>query len=469
MNSFEQMIWRRAAIRLRWMGLCLLLIGLPANIQAQETEERVVIGWYVGLGQGVYHMDVQEKIAADFNNSQDAIELEVVCTCGGETSFNALDRWIRVAYPLDIIGPMSFDAANRLTQTGWLDLQPLVDAHGFDLAQYPPNVIETYRSPNGLSALPIATDPGVLYYNSDLFDAAGLNYPPTVPGEAYIMPDGSQVPWDYDTVVMIGMHLTLDNQGHDATHPDFDPDNIVQFGFIHQWDSLRSDFHTFGVAPVVNENGQVVIPEQWRAQAHWLWHGMWVDHFIPNADQEARLYQETGYNAFATGHVAMARTMAWFTCCLDELNAHWDIALQPAYQGTIYSPMDVNSFYIHKSTLYPDEAFTVLEYLLGPAAPELLDAYWGFPARLDLQQSALARYQERYPGVQNWEVFTASIPFAPVPHQESGYPNFAVGQDRFWDFLWMLRGENGASIDLDAELDKLEADLQILVNAEARP
>jgi len=463
----------------KWLLLCVLIIGLiSASVQAQENtseeaqpHDPVTIKWYVGLGTGATaeQLETEDRLVDAFNTSQDDIILELVCVCGGQTPYDWFSIMVDSGVPLDIIGPLGFGGANRFTETGWLDLQPLIESHGYDLSQFPPNMVETYRTSGGeLSALPFAIYPGVLYYNADLFDAAGLHYPPTRSGEAYIMPDGSRLPWDYETVALIGRLLTLDANGHDATHPDFDPTSIVQFGFTHQWDSMRSDFHTFGSAHVVNENGQVIIPEHWRAQAHWFWGGVWENHFIPsNAYVMSDLFRNN--NAFASGHVAMARSMVWYTCCLSNLDVRWDIAVQPAYRGAIYAPMDFDSFYIHASTLYPEESFIVLQYLLGAAAPDLLDIYGAFPARPDLQEVGLHWYQEHYPTVQNWDVFSTSTQFIPAVHHESTYPNYDAGEERFNQFLTMLLGENSATIDLDAELDKLESDLQAIVDGEARP
>ncbi len=253
--------------------------------------------------------------------------------------------------PPDIVGPVGFAGSNQFAGE-WLDLQPLIESTGYSLADIPANLVESYRSlSSGLTGLPFAVYPGVLYYNVDLFDEAGLNYPPAVAGDPYVMPDGTEVPWDYDTVVEIGKILTVDANGNDATSPDFDANNIVQYGFIHQWDTMRADFHTFGAAPVVDENNKVNFPENWRAEAQWLWDSIWTWHINPTDGVIASELLNT--NAFNSGRVAMARSMAWYTCCLGDLTANWDLAMQPAYQGTIYAPIDLDTFRIDKNTQAP--------------------------------------------------------------------------------------------------------------------
>jgi multiple sugar transport system substrate-binding protein len=317
-----------------------------------------------------------------------------------------------------------------------------------------------------LTGIPFAIFPGVLFYNVDLFDEAGLNYPPSVAGDPYVMPDGTEVPWDYNTVTEIGQILTVDENGNDATSPDFDPTKTVQWGFVHQYDTIRSDFHTFGAAYVVDENGQVNIPDFWRAEAKWYWDGLWTYHFIPRDSQIAS--ELLNANAFNSGRVGMARTMSWYTCCMNDLAAagtNFDIAVQPAYDGTIYAPIDLDTFRIHEGTQHPEEAFTVLQYLLGDAAGELLNVYGAFPVRPELQQPWLDGKAEQYPSVTHWEVIPNSASLAPNPHHEEWYPNYNEGQDRFDAFRVLLNSDDGGGIDLEAELDTLQSDLQTIVDA----
>lgn len=60
----------------------------------------------------------------------------------------------------------------------------------------------------------------VMYYNKDMFDAAGVEYPPVTADDA----------WTWDEFVETAKLLTLDANGNNATSPDFDPNSIVQYG-----------------------------------------------------------------------------------------------------------------------------------------------------------------------------------------------------------------------------------------------
>ncbi len=59
-----------------------------------------------------------------------------------------------------------------------------------------------------------------LMYNTELFEDAGIDLPPTTVDEA----------WTWDEFVEVAQKLTLDVNGNNALSPNFDPTNIKQFG-----------------------------------------------------------------------------------------------------------------------------------------------------------------------------------------------------------------------------------------------
>jgi len=53
-----------------------------------------------------------------------------------------------------------------------------------------------------------------------------------------------------------------------------------------------------------------------------------------------------------------------------------------------------------------------------------------------------------------------------VPSHQADMPSFADTQARLLAFTQVLASDEGADMDLDAELDRLEADLQAIIGAE---
>ena len=161
----------------------------------------------------------------------------------------------------------SASAAPNSFHNQWLDLQPLIDKNHYDMTQYPKSTVELYNvGGEGQVGIPYAIYPSVLWYKSGLFKEAGLNEPPHTFNSKYTMPDGSVVPWDYDTIRKLALLLTVDKNGKDATEAGFDPTNVVQWGFEPQRDDLRQTGAYWKAGSFVGPDGKtVVIPDAWKA------------------------------------------------------------------------------------------------------------------------------------------------------------------------------------------------------------
>ena len=55
-----------------------------------------------------------------------------------------------------------------------------------------------------------------------LFDEAGLNYPPANIGDKYVMPDGSEADWSWETLTEVAKMLTVDVNGLTPLDDGFD-------------------------------------------------------------------------------------------------------------------------------------------------------------------------------------------------------------------------------------------------------
>ncbi len=114
----------------------------------------------------------------------------------------------------------------------------------------------------GQLGIPFAIYPSFVIYNKDLFDEAGLPYPPARHGEPYIDENGEEREWNIETLTELANKLTVDINGEDSTSDAFDPENIVQFGWMNQWTDARGIGTFFGAGSLVDENGNAQVPEQ---------------------------------------------------------------------------------------------------------------------------------------------------------------------------------------------------------------
>ncbi len=434
-----------------------------AEAPAEEVEapadpagggDKVQIRWFVGLGTGgnPEQIEAQEAVVEAFNNSQDEIELllEIV---QNDVAYDTLSTQIASGSAPDIIGPVGIRGANAFNGR-WLDLEPLVEASGYDLGQFDAEQVDFWRTDEGLVGLPFGVFPAVMFYNKPLFDEAGLPYPPQEFGADY---DGK--PWDIETLTDIAKILTVDTNGNDATSPDFDPENIIQFGLEEQWSEPQRFGSWFGAGSIVDEAGDAQIPEPWQEGFKWYYDGVWNQHFIPNDEYRNSELLAAG-NPFDSGNVAMSHTHLWYTCCLTGVGEDWDIAVVPSYNGTSTAALHADVFRILNTTEHPEEAFKVLTYLIGDAAPELLEAYAAMPARKDLQDAFFAGLDENYPQGVNWQVAIDSLAYPDVPSHEQDMPNFLKAQDRIGAF-WSLLNTT-PDLDVEAEIEKLQNDMQTI-------
>jgi multiple sugar transport system substrate-binding protein len=353
----------------------------------------------------------------------------------------------------DIIGPVGTAGVNAFSGQ-FLDLEPYIEASGYDLSEFDPASVDFYRvEGEGLLGLPFAVFPSFIYYYKPMFDEVGLAYPPQQFGEKYA--DGDD--WDMDKLAELGQILTVDANGNDATSPDFDPDNVVQFGYYTQWTDPRGEATMFGAGNFVDENGDAVIPEHWRAAFNWYYDGIWTKHFIPN-DSYVNSDLLANGNAFGSGNVAMTGLHLWCHGCSES--TEWDMAVVPSFNGENTAKLHADTFRIMKSTEYPEEAFEVLAYLLGEAAPSLLQVYGGMPARESLQADFFANLDEQHEQAINWQVAIDSLGYPDNPNHEINMPNFNKAVERIGSFQTLYRGNDG--LDIDAELDTLQADLQVI-------
>ena len=100
--------------------------------------------------------------------------------------------------------------------------------------------------------------------NKDLFEAGRPGTAAQEVGEKYML-DGEEVEWNFETMAKVARKLTVDKNGNDATSPNFDPKNIVQWGFNMQWNDDPRAFASYFCANYpVGKDGKALIPDCWK-------------------------------------------------------------------------------------------------------------------------------------------------------------------------------------------------------------
>ena len=108
-----------------------------------------------------------------------------------------------------------------------VDIQPLVERDGVPTDIYYPGLAELWVKDGSRYGLPKDWDTIAVVYNADMLEAAGI--------DPAIMDEWTWNPEDGGTFEQVVAQLTLDANGNNGLSPDFDKDNVVQYGFTNDW------------------------------------------------------------------------------------------------------------------------------------------------------------------------------------------------------------------------------------------
>ncbi len=442
-----------------------------ADCQAGKT----CIRWFVGLGTGTdaAQIPVQEDVVKDFNASQDKIQLilEIIPHASGR---DTLSTEIASGNGPDIVGPVGWAGSNDYYGQ-WLDIAPYIKSSGFDTSIFDPALVKFYQvEGQGQVGLPFAVFPGGIFYVPAMFDEAGLKYPPQKYGDKYEL-DGKQVDWNWDTITEVAKRLTVDVNGKDATQDGFDATKIVQVGYNAQWQSNMSVATFYGGAQKIYTGDAVgsfkaTIPDSWKAGWQWYYDGMWGKQpFIANGPLAGSPEFGAG-NVFNSGKAAMGLTQTWYTCCLGDLvkgGTQFQIGIEPmGSDGKVHGRVDADTFRIWKGTKHPDEAFTVLTYLLTTGADKLLPVYGAMPAVSSKTQAFFDAKSKDYPFVtkESWNVFLQGLAYPDTPSAEQYLPNSIKANARIETFKSLMENTAPDKFNFDTEYQKLVDDLNAIFN-----
>jgi len=448
----------------------------PAT-QAPATEapaaEKVQIRWFccLGTGDAPNQQEVEQQVVDEFNASQDAIELvlEVVPYASGR---DTLSTQIASGAGPDIVGPVGWGGSNDFYGQ-WLDMTPYIQDTGFDTTMFDPALVKFYQTEEGQVGLPFAVFPGAVYFIPAMFDEAGLNYPPQKYGDKYVMPDGSEVDWNWDTITQLAKLLTVDVNGKNSTEAGFDRTQIVQIGYTPQWQSILSIGTFYGGAQKIYTGDakgsfQSTIPDSWKEAWKWYYDGMWGDQPFIATGPLAGAPEFGNGNLFNAGKSAMGLTQTWYTCCLTDFKAaglEFQLGIQPLdASGKVAGRIDADTFRILKTSKHPKEAFQALSYLITTGGDKLLPVYGAMPAIASKTDAFFAKKSEDYPFVtkESWDVFVQGLAYPDAPSAEQYQPNSIKATARFATFADLLNNTEG--LDFDAEYQKLVDDLNAIYN-----
>ena len=196
--------------------IALALVSL-GGVAAQDPVTIRVIGLRVTPEEAGSPLDLaRQEVIANFEAANPTIDIDplesppdfdtqlLVDLAAG----TAPDVWYQDASTLSRL----VDAGNILDMNVCLDLVPELT-----LDRFSPTFLDIHEREDAIWGLPDGGTPMVMYYNPESFARAGVEEPTS--------------DWTWEEFLDVTQRLTLDSEGRNRLDPDFDEDNVVQWGF----------------------------------------------------------------------------------------------------------------------------------------------------------------------------------------------------------------------------------------------
>ncbi len=242
----------------------------------------------------------------------------------------------------DLVLMEDWFAQELLDRDFLIDMKPMVDRDLKPEDIFPAS-LGTFTSNGALRAFPVALGSYPLFYNRDLFDAAGLAYPDST--------------WTYDSLLSAARKLTKDENG------DGKPE---QWGFLlDNGGGFDGFLWSNGGAVLTDDLKRSAFAEQRTVSALHAWVAYVRTYNV--APQNASILGGTSSGGtmrpFETGKFAMALLPAFITT-YGKTSFKWDVALPPKGPAGRKCLRFAAAFGIPKSSKNPDAAWEFLRWVV---------------------------------------------------------------------------------------------------------
>jgi len=389
-----------------------------------------------------------DDVIAAFNDANPCIEAETVKL--PEDRAVRLNEISAGTAPC-LVGFDSSDLPRVYLMGALMDLAPLMDADGFDpTTEFYPSVYNTGIVDGKPVAIAKDYSVSAFYVNKGLFDTAGLDIP--VEG------------WTYDDYLSLAQQLTVDENGNNATSPDFDPTATVQFGASMPywggdtgwWRGFQSMLYSWGAHTISDDGttttGYINSPE---ALAAWEWARDLIHTYYVAPSATYMAATNVGNDKlFTEGQLAIAGSYwgPWYQDTFNQTpDLQWAVVPLPTGPGGHEAAIMWMGWGINSNCATPDEAWQLLKWLTTDPGQRVfaLKALTGDISVAEELQQEMDPY---------WGVFLAEVPFQ-GRLDDMTTPFYTTCVDiPASQLMGKVFQEGGADLDLQAELDQLAAD-----------
>ncbi len=196
--------------------LAVLLLTSVIGVQAQEVAPILYQLWDPN------QVAQYEQCAAAFEAENPNIDVTVE-NLGWDDYWTGIQTGFVSGESADVITDHLAKYPEFVSNGQLVDLQPLVERDNVPLDIYLPGLADLWVREGARYGLPKDWDTVAVVYNVPMFEAAGI--------DPAIMEDWTWNAQDGGTFGEVIAQLTLDAAGNNGLSPDFDKNNVVQYGF----------------------------------------------------------------------------------------------------------------------------------------------------------------------------------------------------------------------------------------------
>jgi multiple sugar transport system substrate-binding protein len=340
-------------------------------VEEEMAEEPVEVIWYVRTEDAEQPWE-QDVIIPDFESKHPNIKINLTVVTWDDFD-TKMQTMIAAGTPPDVWshwGPSGF--ADYVIRGLAADLTPYIEKDNFDLSDFIPEVLDIYTLEGKVYGLPMLTTGSFIYYNKDLFDAQGVEYPPT---------DWDDTSWTYDAFVDMCGRLNNDTGDPETMsfgcNLGFWPNDA--FAWLFGQDLYPDSAYETGFAEESYLDGEGAL-KGYQARQDLVWDL----NYMPDPAQTDAM---GGGDIFMNEKVAMHLTGGWGWWNYNDVDFNWGAAALPYGSPDRKCVVFTDPWIMSAQTDHPDEAWEFLKYLVSPETQRSYMELTGTPpARISLAE-----------------------------------------------------------------------------------